>query len=143
MPPNIASGDYPLRAEAELLPSRAMHANWLRVHAPAPCKTLGASAGKWCIFRPSRGIDAAWAIVDAAVRQGYLEEAKVSTALALPGRSQHVICVYTRDWSNLADVQFRREYLRELGFVEELSYKRNMDTSAGIYGTPDEWLLRA
>jgi hypothetical protein len=32
--------------------------------------------------------------------------------------------------------------LRSLGFVEELGYKRDIDTLNRVYG-PDEWYLRA
>ena len=54
-----------------------------------------------------------------------------------------LICVYTCDWRDKADVMRVRKLLRDAGFVEELGYKRDADTRAGVYGTADEWWYRA
>jgi hypothetical protein len=32
-----------------------------------------------------------------------------------------------------------REVLRDIGFFEQLGYKRDIETINGVYGTPDEW----
>ena len=70
----------------------------------------------------------------ALVASDALLAAKVSTraAVAAGGYARHVICVYTRDWSNEADVQQARHVLRSAGFSECLGYKRDSDTIAGI-----------
>ena len=48
------------------------------------------------------------------------------------GYDRYVICVYTRDWRNEAEVQQARQVLRSVGFSERLGYKRDSDTIAGI-----------
>ncbi|OLL28144.1 hypothetical protein BTH42_29695 [Burkholderia sp. SRS-W-2-2016] len=68
--------------------------------------------------------------------------ANVSTVLRSMGRDGHVICVYTRDWTDKQDLLRVREVLRSLGFVEELGYKRDIDTQNRVYGS-GEWYLRA
>lgn len=47
------------------------------------------------------------------------------------GYGRHVICIYTRDWQDVAEVQRVREVLRAAGFNERLGYKRDADTRAG------------
>ena len=44
-----------------------------------------------------------------------------------------VICVYTYDWTDEADVMRVRAELRELGFTAKISYKADSDTVAGNY----------
>jgi hypothetical protein len=44
-----------------------------------------------------------------------------------------VIYVYTPDWREEEDVMRVRERLRELGFVDRLGYKRNIETFQGQY----------
>jgi hypothetical protein len=44
-----------------------------------------------------------------------------------------VIYVYTPDWRDEEDVMRVRERLRELGFVDRLGYKRNIETFQGQY----------
>jgi hypothetical protein len=64
--------------------------------------------------------------------------AKVSTAYSQQSFDSHVICVYTEDWQDTEDLLAVRQSLREAGFVEELGYKRDIDTARRIYG-PEEW----
>lgn len=45
---------------------------------------------------------------------------------------EHVICVYSYDWKDQADVLRIRQALRELGITEPLGYKTDADTVAGI-----------
>ncbi|CAL8475655.1 DUF1917 domain-containing protein (plasmid) [Caballeronia sp. S22] len=108
------------------------------------CGTIrsGPTTGKWCIFAASSDVDQAWEKIKGAVESDKLVFAKVSTALRSLGRDGHVICVYTQDWTDKQDLLRVREVLRSLGFVEELGYKRDVDTQNRIYG-PAEWYLRA
>lgn len=99
------------------------------------------TTGKWCIFASPTEVDAAWEQVKGALELNQLLCAKVSTALGSMGRDTHVICVYTQDWSNLQDLMQARNVLRSLGFTEELSYKRDIDTLNWVYGL-DEWYLQ-
>jgi nuclear transport factor 2 (NTF2) superfamily protein len=59
----------------------------------------------------------------------------VSTARPNPDSrdNRKVIYVYTADWQDEADVMRVRERLRELGFVDRLGYKRNIETYKGEY----------
>lgn len=124
-------------------PSDDFSRSWQMRKSPS-CGIIcsGPTTGKWCIFAPSSDVDLAWAKIKGAVECDKLLFAKVSTALRSIGRDGHVICVYTRDWTDKQDLLRVREVLRSLGFVEELGYKRDIDTLNRIYG-PDEWYLRA
>lgn len=96
------------------------------------------------MFRHSAAIDEAWLAVRKAVAAGRLPLAKVSTRLPAPWHGHtHVICIYNQDWRDDAAITAARGVLRELGFTEELGYKRDTETSRGVYGTPDEWYRRA
>lgn len=122
-----------------------------------------ATSGKWMIFRPQATIDDVWLKISAAVENGDLGGvSKVSTKLAagetigpwisliflsyyvviyrflydfvcLIGNGSHVICVYTYDHTDEADVFRVRQKLRELTLVEELGYKTDQATLAGQY----------
>jgi hypothetical protein len=77
-----------------------------------------------------------WERVKHAAKHGLLgPAAKVATAkpnpLGRPGR--HVVCVYTYDWRDEADVLRVREELRRLGITETIYYKSDEDTLAGRY----------
>jgi hypothetical protein len=80
-------------------------------------------SGKWLIFRTRAEVDAVWERVKDATKHGLLgPAAKVATAkpnpLGRPGR--HVVCVYTYDWRDEADVLRVREVLRRLGITETI-----------------------
>ena len=47
--------------------------------------------------------------------------------------SRRVIYIYTKDWADEPDVMRVRENLRQLGFVDRIGYKRNLETFAGEY----------
>jgi nuclear transport factor 2 (NTF2) superfamily protein len=61
--------------------------------------------------------------------------AKVSTAKPNPDSrdNRKVVYIYTKDWADEEDVLRVREKLRELGFVDRIGYKRNIETFAGEY----------
>lgn len=124
-------------------PSEDFSRSW-QMRKSLGCRAIfsGPTTGKWCVFVPSFDVDLAWARIKGAVEADRLLFAKVSTALRSKGRDGHVICVYTRDWTDRQDLLHTREVLRSLGFVDELGYKRDIDTLDRIYG-PDEWYLRA
>jgi hypothetical protein len=93
--------------------------------------------GKWLIFVPLTQVDEVWAKVKPATERGLLgDSAKVATAK--PNRNAtspdtRVICVYTYDWTDEADVRRIREQLRQLGIVAKIPYKADTDTLAGKY----------
>ena len=93
-------------------------------------------AGKWLIFLQDDRVDGLWREVRNATAAGELGiSAKVSTAKPNPESrdERKVIYVYTRDWADEADVMRVRERLREMGVVERIGYKRNIETFAGEY----------
>jgi hypothetical protein len=93
-------------------------------------------AGKWLIFLPDDRVDGLWRKVRDATGAGELGvSAKVSTSKPNPESrdERKVIYVYTRDWADEADVMRVRERLREMGVVDRIGYKRNIETFRGEY----------
>lgn len=130
----MASSDKP-----SLDRSRAWH---VAVSPSSEVTTASNKTGKWCIFVSADKVDDAWARVKPAVQAGRLHAAKVSTAYAAWQFPAHVICVYTPDWNDRKSIEESRAVLRDLGFVEELGYKRDIETLSGVYNSPDEWFIR-
>jgi hypothetical protein len=151
------SGEYPQLAEAMLghfasletiygmlctgegvTPSKTTQTYWIVQDAPgsAPEATEDENAGKWLIFQEPDQVDAVWNKVrDATVALELGISAKISTAKPNPDSrdARKVIYVYTKDWADEPDVMRVREKLRELGFVDRIGYKRNIETFAGEY----------
>lgn len=99
--------------------------------------------GKWCVVRNATDIDELWAQVRQAVRDGKFQAALVSSPRqAASHGGTYVICAFTRNWQDKADVDAAREVLRGFGVTEELGYKRDVDTINGVYGVPEEWTYR-
>ena len=125
-------------------PSEHMATPWL--HAANPTLTSFHSSektGKWCIFREREQIDETWEIIKGACARGELMLAKCASAMGgFRFGNTHVICVYTRDYTDEVELMSTRQILGDLGFVEELGYKRDEDTRRGVYGTEDEWCIR-
>jgi predicted RecB family nuclease len=96
-----------------------------------------ANSGKWLIFIKRAEIDAWWTKIKAATEQGSFGDlAKVSTSKPNPNASdpnEHVICVYTYDWTDEEDVRRVRQALGDLGVVWEIGYKADQETKAKLY----------
>ena len=121
-----------------VVPSKTTQMYWVVLDAPgsAPEAIEDEKAGKWLIFQEPDQVDAAWKKVrDATVALELGISAKVSTAKPNPDSrdNRKVIYVYTKDWADESDVMRVREKLRELGFVDRIGYKRNIETFAGEY----------
>lgn len=149
--------EYPQLAEAMLLrfsdsetiytmlcngegvtPTKTTQMYWIVLDAPgsAPEAIEDEDAGKWLIFQEPDLVDAAWKKVRDATVAGQLGiSAKVSTAKPNPDSrdDRKVIYVYTKNWADETDVMRVREKLRDLGFVDRIGYKRNLETFAGEY----------
>jgi hypothetical protein len=116
-------------------PSRCTADYYLHVTGPQPEDGPPRRPGKWLIFVSRSRVDALWDEIRRAVerrRLGYA--AKVSTALPnpmSPDPKKHVICVYTHDEDNAADVRRVREALRALGVTWKIPYKSDAATRAG------------
>ena len=133
------------------LPSQVVEDFWIMVHAeeplrkpPGPPSRLPkegmrrlAPGGKWLLFVDRINIDEVWAKIVPAVKQGRLgHRAKVATARPNPNARRantHVICIYTDDAEDRADVLRVREELRRLGFATPISYKPDAMTLEGKY----------
>ena len=130
---------YRMLCEGEgVFPLKTTQMYWIVLDAPgsAPEAIEDENAGKWLIFQEPDTVDAAWKkIRDATVNHELGISAKVSTAKPNPDSrdNRKVIYVYTKDWADEADVMRVREKLRELGFVDRIGYKRNIETFAGEY----------
>lgn len=78
-----------------------------------------------------------WSAVAEAVRAGRLGgEAKVSTTKPNSNAedpTKHVICVYTYDVDDVADVRRVRAELRKLGVTWRIPYKTDRATEKGLY----------
>lgn len=89
------------------------------------------------IFVPRARIDELWATIRKATEEGYIgSQAKVSTARPNPNSadpSKHVICVYTDDADDEADIREVRQVLRDLGVSWKIPYKSDAATLAGKY----------
>jgi hypothetical protein len=121
-----------------VIPSKTTQMYWIVLDAPgsAPEAIEDENAGKWLIFLEPDTVDACWKKVRDATVAGILSiSVKVSTAKPNPDSrdNRKVIYVYTKDWSDEADVMRVREKLRELGFTDRIGYKRNIETFAGEY----------
>ena len=97
-----------------------------------------ARGGKWLVFMPKADVDKVWARIVAALDAGKLgdDAAKVSTARPSPNASspdEEVVCVYTYDGDDEADVWRVRKALRRLGFTQPLGWKSDQATRAGLY----------
>ena len=126
------SGSYEPR------PSQVKHEYWLyanRKRGDYPKATV--NSGKWLIFAPISQIDEVWTRIKHATEDGRLgDSAKVATAKPNPNASDpvmKVICVYTYDWTDEADVRRVRQELRALGITSKIPYKADSDTNAGRY----------
>ncbi|HJJ99855.1 MAG TPA: DUF1917 domain-containing protein, partial [Methanocorpusculum sp.] len=111
---------------------------WIQQDSPDvhPGATGTEDAGKWLIFLAPEEVDAAWQKVRDATAAGTLGiGAKVSTAKENEDSrdDRKVIYVFTPDWSDEEDVMRVRNELKNLGFVDRIGYKRNLDTYAGEY----------
>lgn len=132
---------YRMLCEGEgVTPTKTTQMYWIVLDAPgsAPEAIEDENAGKWLIFQEPDAVDAAWKKVrDATVAHELGISAKVSTAKPNPDSrdNRKVIYVYTKDWAEEADVMRVREKLRELGFVDRIGYKRNIETFAGEYAS--------
>lgn len=121
-----------------VIPTKTTQMYWIVLDAPGspPEAIEDEDAGKWLIFQEPDQVDAAWKKIRDATVAGELGiSAKVSTAKPNPDSrdNRKVIYVYTKDWADEPDVMRVREKLRELGFVDRIGYKRNLETFAGEY----------
>ena len=105
----------------ERKPSEVTDAFWLCAQGPPGRPNVVGQGGKWLVFVSHKYVDTVWAQIKQSTEAGRLgPAAKVATARpnsnARDPRSR-VICVYTYDWKDEADVKRVREELRRLGIT--------------------------
>jgi len=97
-------------------------------------KESGLVIGKWLVYVSKDKIDETWKVIASSTFKGELGiDAKVSTASRVPLNDRYVICVYTKNYLDVEDVDRVREMLRKLGFVARLYYKPDIYTYLKIY----------
>jgi len=127
-----------IRAGEGVIPSKTTQMYWIVQDAPdnLPEAIEDENAGKWLIFQEPDQVDVSWKKVrDATVAGDLGISTKVSTAKPNPESrdNRKVIYVYTKDWADEADVMRVRQKLKDIGFVDRIGYKRNIETFAGEY----------
>jgi hypothetical protein len=127
-----------IRSGEGVIPSKTTQMYWIVQDAPdnLPEAIEDENAGKWLIFQEPDQVDVSWKKVrDATVAGDLGISTKVSTAKPNPESrdNRKVIYVYTKDWADEADVMRVRQKLKDLGFVDRIGYKRNIETFAGEY----------
>ncbi len=122
-------------------PSREAAEHWLWAASPGTPLAEGGHprSGKWIWFTPLSLLDHSWTTIRAATEDGLLgHRSKTATLINTRTKSDDTrrpICVYTRDWRDIDDVQRVLTSLRAIGIVDVLLYKTNSDTLRGRYGT--------
>lgn len=101
-------------------------------------ETIDKQGGKWLIFIPEKDIDITWSKIRVTMLAGELvRHAKCSTIAknkhSQSNKADCVICIYTYDYTDEADVRIIRYKLKKLGFRERLYYKTDNATREGKY----------
>ena len=100
-------------------------------------------SGKWLLYVKPEQIDQVWTkVVDSLIAGRLGTTAKVSPLGKKPSKSEAqgtnrlpIICVYTRDFCDIDDVNRVLQELRNLGVDQHLSYKADAVTYLGIYSS--------
>jgi len=126
--PTLADGDRPSRYTGD---------HYLHATGPEPAEGSPRRPGKWLIFVSRSRVDALWDAIRRAVESGRLgHAAKVSTALPdplSPDPKKHMICVYTPNEDDAADIRRVRSVLRGFGITWKIPYKSDAGARAGQY----------
>ena len=98
------------------------------------------TCGKWMLFEKPKVIDSVWAKIAEATVDGKLGcAAKVSPSSF--NQSTHLICVYTRDFTNKQEVLQLLQGIHALGLRTSGGFKPDVFTRLDIY-KKNEWGLR-
>lgn len=100
----------PQTGKGDLREPSPLGGGFARTHA-------GVLVGKWLIYREAPEIDQVWRTVATATFHGNLgPSAKVSPAQSQ--RKRYVVCVYTHNYRDVADVLRVRAQLTKLGILD-------------------------
>jgi hypothetical protein len=94
--------------------------------------------GKWCVYTNRNSVDMLWERIKTVTESGNLgaTDSKVSTKLqsdVYSRRHSHVLCIYTKDWTDEKEVWEVEHRIRELGIIGSMVYKTDEDTLAYKY----------
>lgn len=126
--------------EDPILPSQTDQ-GWLQFDNPATPERLlddigNIAAGKWLLYRAPEAIDDLWPQLKESVQAGRLGiSMKASTPVTGVQEAAGLICVYTKDWRDIADIRRVVAGLRALGITDRLYYKADAQTLIGISGS--------
>ncbi|KAK3753414.1 hypothetical protein QZH41_011970 [Actinostola sp. cb2023] len=90
------------------------------------------TSGKWMIFASREQIDDLWFTVAKAVVANKLGHVADVSTTKTP-ETDHVICTFTKDFTDENDVQRVKKGLRDVGIQVALKYKPDVYTELGIY----------
>lgn len=117
----------------------------------AKAKETKFTSGKWMLFPYPEEVNEQWAIVaEATVNRELGTAAKVAPDNGDGDRTPRLICVYTKDFSDMEDVKRVLERMVELGLVKRrgaggaergIHYKADAFTELGIV-SGNEWGLK-
>ncbi|PKB72301.1 MAG: hypothetical protein BZY87_00980 [SAR202 cluster bacterium Io17-Chloro-G6] len=120
-----------------LTPSKTTDDYWIFAKPPDRKFKQTGRIGKWMLFPLKEELDTVWLKIAKATEDGVLGiDAKTSTAKPNPNSISSkvgLICVYTYDTDDVADVKRVLEQLRTLGFNYRLNYKEDEQTLLGNY----------
>ena len=121
----------------DLVPSKTTDSYWIFATPPNREFRQSGRIGKWLLFPYKEELDTVWSKIAKATENGLLGiRAKTSTAKPNPNSTDSkvgLICVYTNDADDVADVKRVLEQLRALGFNYRLNYKEDEQTLLGNY----------
>ncbi|KAM7221482.1 protein of unknown function (DUF1917) domain containing protein [Rhypophila decipiens] len=136
------SGKNPFQIDREITKERDDAVNDLR-HLAAMTKVL---MGKWMLFPEPQDVDEAWRRVARATVNNELGIAAKVAPINDPHERQRLICVYTKDFRDTADIARVLNKLRSLELIraggKQIYYKSDAWTDLGIYGGND-WHIPA
>jgi len=134
---NMRLGGYrlivndPCQADLIRTPHVVAEAGWVWSRQNPPIDSDVNRPGKWMLFPRCAQAVTAWRIVAQAGYDGQIWQAKISPSAT---RGSHLICVYTPDFTDQADVETVAQRLDRLGLVERaVYYKPDVFTYAGVY----------
>ena len=126
-----------MRRERNQCPSKITTEYWIYADGLGEgCYQDGQTyVGKWLIFVRRGSVDEVWGRIRHTTEVGQLGiAAKVSTSRPSGYKSpDHVICVYTYDFRDKANVGEVLKRLREIGIAGKLYYKSDRATLNGVY----------
>ncbi|KAI0389347.1 DUF1917-domain-containing protein [Xylariaceae sp. FL0594] len=105
---------------------------------------LSVTCGKWMLFCPIQTVDEVWALIAKATANNELGiGAKVAAKPNVEEKPERLICVYTENFANRADVVRVAEKLKQLGLLRRkpLYYKPDAYTYLGI-ASGNPWNIR-